>query len=1270
MNINTNTNTNTNTNAYSDRPQFESNDNSVINSETSSIRESPPITNSSSSISINVIEPPVTSRSIENGSNPGRRQRHRLESLTSAPRHNHITSGFNPRVSPVPSGQSSTTTSTPLSNFPGHFPTESSDISQFPGYFPSDKSPSIVQVPSTQLQAQPQRSKPEMQMQIQNQNQNQIQNQNQYQNQNQALVRTNNQNQSLIRNNNNHNHNQNRSNMPIMMSFNGNNSNNTSNDDIEIISLSSSDDESSSRNELMNPTKMYTLSDLLDARVQPPPQPEEDEVIDSDDDLMIIDEEEAKKVSHFKPSEFKRHNDVFNYNSLVPAFEPPPDSIHPNGNISTENSLFNRPAPVPHVSDPGFQVSSHELKELDSRIHNLSKEQEMIRRSVVQLAKEQKEWSEKIQKANIKITDLNNILSTDAANGLNQDIRNLLTAKESEVHRYKANHSHISNMLKHTMDKFRSILNQIQTFQARQSEIRHRINPMNHANTLLGNNLPPTNLQVNGRPSYIEDSLQDEDIQDSLPLVGYSANIYTDNKDLQTLIDNIRPDEDLVEGLEPTPKELSINLMKHQRMGLTWLKRMEISNSKGGILADDMGLGKTIQTIALIIVNKVENQSPTLVIAPVSLLRQWDAEIKSKLKSDILIRVAIFHGNDKKSLSSFSKLERYDVILTSYGTLSSEWKKHFKESLEQTTDKKQSAVYMPPSSSGGKSYISPFFSKDALFHRIVLDEAQQIKNKSSLASKAVTYLKAESRFCLSGTPIQNNVEELYPFLRFLKIRPYNVEYKFRTDIVLPLKGGDYDEFDKDNSMKKLRALLKAILLRRTKDSLIDGKPILSLPKKHVISDFVEMDKEEKSFYESLESGIQSKAQTLMSQKKVGLYSSILTLLLRLRQACCHQYLVEIGEMKSKSEDNSGSKKKNWPEMLKQLSMLEPQAIERIKKVNYNSKSKSSNEINTGIKSDIKPDIIKSDIKPDLLAQISTEYSVAEEDALTCPICFTDISSEDPISILGSCGHVLCQGCVDSLFEYNTTDEDNRGIRQTSCKECGKPCKETQVIDYVLFKKRHIDMYDIGRMNQFCSVYYSNNDSNHSMINKLVQRDGGLTPSIKIEKCMELLKSIFKDYGNEKVIIFSQFTTLFDIMEKVLKREHIEFLRYDGTMSVDSKNSTIKKFYQSNIKVLLISLRAGSVGLTLTCASHVIIMDPFWNPFVEEQAMDRAHRIGQEREVFVHRILITSTVESRIMELQEKKKMLISAALDEKGMKSVSRLGTRELGFLFGLNSLQ
>ena len=94
--------------------------------------------------------------------------------------------------------------------------------------------------------------------------------------------------------------------------------------------------------------------------------------------------------------------------------------------------------------------------------------------------------------------------------------------------------------------------------------------------------------------------------------------------------------------------------------------------------------------------------------------------------------------------------------------------------------------------------------------------------------------------------------------------------------------------------------------------------------------------------------------------------------------------------------------------------------------------------------------------------------------------------------------------------------------------------------------------------------------------------------------------------------------------------------------------------------------AGNAGLNLTAATNVIILEPFWNPFVEDQAIDRAHRIGQKHPVTVHRVLIAGTVEDRIQELQEKKRRLVNAALDEEGAQSTGRLSVSELRGLFGI----
>ena len=153
---------------------------------------------------------------------------------------------------------------------------------------------------------------------------------------------------------------------------------------------------------------------------------------------------------------------------------------------------------------------------------------------------------------------------------------------------------------------------------------------------------------------------------------------------------------------------------------------------------------------------------------------------------------------------------------------------------------------------------------------------------------------------------------------------------------------------------------------------------------------------------------------------------------------------------------------------------------------------------------------------------------------------------------------------------------------------------------------------------------------------------------------------------EKVLIFSQFTSFLDFLEVPLRRQGLGYQRYDGSMSTKDREEAVRDFKTNpHVKLILISLKAGNAGLNLNCASQVIILDPFWNPFIEEQAIDRAHRIGQQHEVNVHRIVIPNTVEDRILALQEKKRELINTALDENAGKSLARLGIRELAFLFG-----
>jgi hypothetical protein len=186
----------------------------------------------------------------------------------------------------------------------------------------------------------------------------------------------------------------------------------------------------------------------------------------------------------------------------------------------------------------------------------------------------------------------------------------------------------------------------------------------------------------------------------------------------------------------------------------------------------------------------------------------------------------------------------------------------------------------------------------------------------------------------------------------------------------------------------------------------------------------------------------------------------------------------------------------------------------------------------------------------------------------------------------------------------------------------------------------------------------------------------LVSSSKIEHLRDILN---RESKLHKFIVFSQFTSMLNLIEPFLKEDELSFTRYDGSMRNDAREASLNQLRNNKkVRILLCSLKCGSLGLNLTAASRVVILEPFWNPvsssptvphlrstdtskFVEEQAIDRVHRLNQTVDVVVYKMTIANSVEERILKLQEKKRALASAAIEGK---AVAKLSMQDILNLF------
>ncbi|KZS95776.1 hypothetical protein SISNIDRAFT_494062 [Sistotremastrum niveocremeum HHB9708] len=684
------------------------------------------------------------------------------------------------------------------------------------------------------------------------------------------------------------------------------------------------------------------------------------------------------------------------------------------------------------------------------------------------------------------------------------------------------------------------------------------------------------------------------------------------------------------------------------------------------------------------------------------------------------LRVYVYHGNARRPDPKF--LADFDAVITTYATLASEYSKQSRSLADDEDEQGQEPdiqvdddgieevdmhgnpiIRLVPSGrkkgslcgmkrkkcSGGKEEATSPLQMIHWF-RVVLDEAHSIKETSTVGSRASCDLIADRRLCLTGTPVQNKLDDVYALIKFLRIEPLDDKALWTEYIGAPVK------FGQTLGIGRLQTVMKCVTLRRTKESKTEkGESILKLPPRRDELRFLKFDRNEQAIYDDFfnESKAEFNELSASGQNEVMKnYVGILQKILRLRQICDHWELAMGKDGITVNRDAMA------------LAMQE----EAVASIEREGISVSSASVlfallrETGIAQCLECggelaaplplddgttgdclDACASGSLANQLANSSLNGSTSKRpvkriksEANTRPSSpggGAPSMQNGPVNlarpILTRCQHLFCLGCFrngvcpawpavpedfkrpcsacqtlltladavevppDAVLAIPTGIETEAQKAQKNMSRKAKKEYQAQrraeTGEQMTFnpstkvKALLSDLIQFSRSNPHSANYDPNQDDIH-----IVDSSGKVV-----------------DDGPVKTIVFSQWTTMLDKVEEALEAASIRYERLDGTMKRDERTKAMEALkHDKSCEVLLVSLKAGGVGLNLTAAQRVYLMDPYWNPAVENQAVDRIHRLGQTRPVTTVKLIIENSIEARLLEVQKKKTALANMTL--------------------------
>ena len=721
------------------------------------------------------------------------------------------------------------------------------------------------------------------------------------------------------------------------------------------------------------------------------------------------------------------------------------------------------------------------------------------------------------------------------------------------------------------------------------------------------------------------------------------------------------------------PTMLTAQLKEYQLKGLNWLVNL-YEQGINGILADEMGLGKTIQSISVMAyLAEFHNiWGPFLVIAPASTLHNWQQEISKFVPN---LKVLPYWGNakDRKVLRKFwdrkhityNRESEFHVLVTSYQLVVLD---------------------------------SQYFGK-VKWQYMILDEAQAIKSSQSSRWKNLLGFHCRNRLLLTGTPIQNNMQELWALLHFIMPTLFDSHDEFSEWFSKDIESHAQSNTKlNEDQLRRLHMILKPFMLRRVKKNVQQ-----ELGDKVEKDIFCDLTYRQRALYASLRNRVS--IIDLIEKASVGDdtdSATLMNLVMQFRKVCNHPDLFERAETKSPFSAASFAEcasfvregffvdvrysTKNFieyqvPRLLcnstarldvpgpdnqragfqgkylnHMMNVWTPENIQQSAREDGAFSFLRFVDTSAGEASELShlgvfERAVRRRDQPNRLSRLQVAYD-GEENSVSSHSMFNIVDRNDRQALR----EITPEGRMQNLMNVSRSAFENQGLNLI--EPCAAPAASAPPIvlsslgqEAVRETQRTLFNVDVRQ-----ALYHIPNKQAEQQIlaskvdpvpyshppilppplslkarytNIEVPSMGRfVTDSGKLAKLDELLREL--KAGGHRVLLYFQMTRMIDLMEEYLTYRNYKYCRLDGSTKLEDRRDTVADFQQHpEIFVFLLSTRAGGLGINLTAADTVIFYDSDWNPTIDSQAMDRAHRLGQTRQVTVYRLITQGTIEERI-----------------------------------------